>query len=61
MIHPSDQAVVDRMTVAGYHFAVIGNRFVLTMPDDTEHTFPTFSTLRQYLQDTDQWLTSTMK
>ena len=59
MLHPSDQAVVDRMTVVGYYFAVVGNHFVLTMPDGTEHTFSTFSALRQYLQDTEQWLTTT--
>lgn len=59
MLHPSDQAVVDRMTVAGYHFAVLGNHFVLTMPDGTEHTFPTFSVMRQHLQDTEQWLITT--
>jgi hypothetical protein len=59
MIHPRDQEVVDRMTAEGYHFAVVGNHFILTMPDDTEHKFPTFATLRQHLQDTEQWLTTT--
>lgn len=59
MLNPSDQEVVERMTVAGYYFEVIDNEFRLTLPDGTEHTFPTFGVLRQHLRDTEQWLTTT--